>query len=94
MHSRPVPRRSLRPSVAGRYAFDGVRIVGDDAIVAGADGLADLAEPDLSPLDDSGDVADADRRAVLGLDEGVGDVVGIGEEADRADVDLPAGPLR
>ena len=44
---------------------------------AEAAGLADLAEADLGALDDGGDVFDAQRGAVLGLEDGLFDVVDV-----------------
>ncbi len=51
-------------------------------------GAADLAEANLGSLRDGGDVLDLDGRAVLGLDDGVFDVLHAGEEAQRLHVDL------
>ena len=72
-------------------AFDGVGIVDDLLPSRLADergGFADLAEANLRPLRDGGNVLDLDGRAVLGLDDGVLDVLHAGEEADRLHVDL------
>ena len=55
---------------------------------AEAAGLADLAEADLGALRHGGDVFDAQRGAVLRLEDGVFDVVDVAVEADFADVDL------
>ena len=79
-------------------AFDDVAVVDEFAVsmlpglirsrCAWLAGLADLAEADLGPLDDGGDVADAEGGAVRGLEDGLRDVVDVAEEADLADVDL------
>ena len=55
---------------------------------ADAAGLADLAEADFGPLHNGCNVPDAQRRAALGFEDGLLDVVDAGEEADLADVDL------
>ena len=55
---------------------------------AEAAGLANLAEADLRPLDDRCDVFDAESRAVLGLQDGVLDVVDVAVKADFANIDL------
>src|ERR1700747_2631860 len=51
-------------------------------------GFAYFPESDFRCLCDRGDVFHADRRAALRLDHGLGDVVDICEETERADVDL------
>ena len=49
---------------------------------------ADLAQANLGPLRDGGDVLDADGRAILRLDDGVFDVLHAGVEAQRLHIDL------
>jgi len=69
------------------YALDDIAVV-DELAVGAADGFADLAKADLGAFDYFGDVRDLEGGAVLGLEDGLRDVVGGGEEAHLADVDL------
>src|SRR5579862_9900661 len=62
-------------------------IVIDDAAIGIAEGLAELPEAHLWSLHDVAKIADADRRAILHLDDGGGDVVGRLHESDSADVE-------
>ncbi len=55
-------------------AFHHVVVV-DDLAVRAPDGFADLAQPDLGALLDRGDIADAQRRSVLRLEDNLADVV-------------------
>src|SRR6185312_16522565 len=45
-------------------------------------------QADAFALSDFGDIADPQRRAVLCVDHGVGDVIHAGDEAQRPDIDL------
>ena len=68
-------------------AFDDVIIVNYFSIFA-VNGLADLSEADFGALGDRGDILHAEGRAVLRFDDGLLDVVDIGEQADGANIDL------
>ena len=48
----------------------------------------ELAQPDLRALRNHGNVFDAERRAVLGEDDGLLDVVNVIDQSDLADIDL------
>ena len=63
-------------------------VVVDHHAVGAMDGLADLAQANLRPLRDHGDVLDAQRRAVLRFDDGLFDVADVPDQADGAHVDL------
>ncbi len=51
-------------------------------------GSGKLAEPDLRALGNDGNVLHAERRAVLGEDDGLFDIVDAIDQADFAHVDL------
>ncbi len=56
--------------------------------------LPDLAETNFGALCNCRDVFYADGSASLGFEDGLFDVVDVGEEADLADVDLLLAPAR
>src|SRR5258708_2118080 len=66
---------------------DDIRIV-DKLAIRTMDGSAVLAEPDLGPLLDDGDVFHAQGRSSLGFDESIFNLLNVGEEADSLYVDL------
>jgi len=68
-------------------AFDDVAVI-DQLAVHIAIGFPDLAEPNLGALNDFRDVADPQSCSVGGFQDGLLDVVDVGEEADFLDVDL------
>ena len=63
-------------------------VVVDDLAVLAADRAGELAQPDLRPLRHHGDILHAQRRAVLGREHRVLDVVHVADQAHFAHVDL------
>jgi hypothetical protein len=68
-------------------AFDHIAVVHESA-VGPMNRLANLTQPDLGPLRDRGHIADAERRAILGLDHRLLDVPDAGHHAERPHIDL------
>ena len=68
-------------------ALDDVVVV-DDLAVDAMNGLADLAQADLRPLHDRGDILDPQRRSIGRLENGLLNVLDIAKQSDLADVDL------
>ena len=83
------PQRRLRIGAFahGNPGRDHVGVVDDDAVFA-ADAMRELAQADLRPLRDHGDVFDVQRRAVLGIDHRVFDIAHGVDQADFLHVDL------
>ena len=70
-----------------RDARDHIVVV-DDLSVLVANRPRELAEPDLRALRDDGDILHAQRRAALGHEDGVFDIVHVPDQAHFPDVDL------
>src|SRR5260370_41349673 len=77
----------VRAFLEQHYTVDDIRIV-DKLAIRTMDGSAVLAEPDLGPLLDDGDVFHAQCRPGLRLDQGILNLLNIGEEADSLHIDL------
>ncbi len=72
-------------------AFNDVIGIDDPSLVV-MDRLPDPAQTNLWSLDDRGDISNVQRRAILRLEQGRGDVGSVRHESDGADIDclLPA----
>src|SRR5260370_26280896 len=80
-------RIRVRALLQQRDAIDYVRVI-NELPVHTMDGSAILSEPDLGPLLDDGDVFHAQCRPGLRLDQGILNLLNIGEEADSLHIDL------
>ena len=68
---------------SGNHVF-----VVDDLSVLAANGASELTQPYLGTLRHGGNVADVQRRSILRLDHGVGDVAHVGHHAHFAHIHL------